>query len=200
MDLSRCVFVDIDTQHDFMDPSGALYVAGAIEIRPILGKLARFARDEEIPVIATACAHEPEDAALEPFPPHCLKGTWGQERIEETRAPASLVIAPGEGYAGPTWHPHVTIEKRVYDPFSEPAMRAIIEGFAAENPLYIVMGVATDYCVKAAVLGLRERNCRVQVVTDAIRAVDPETEQQALDEFVACGAELVTSDRFFEAG
>ena len=30
------VFVDIDTQRDFLDPAGALYVPGAVEIVPNL--------------------------------------------------------------------------------------------------------------------------------------------------------------------
>jgi nicotinamidase-related amidase len=81
----RYVFVDVDTQRDFLDPDGTLFIRGAEAIRPNLARLAAFAREHRIPVIATACAHEPDEADPEPFPPHCLVGTPGADRIEETR-------------------------------------------------------------------------------------------------------------------
>ena len=43
------VFVDIDTQRDFLEPTGALYVPGSTEIVPRLAKLTRFARDHQDP-------------------------------------------------------------------------------------------------------------------------------------------------------
>ncbi len=38
------VFVDVDTQRDFLDPDGALSIAGAGAIRPTLARLTAFAR------------------------------------------------------------------------------------------------------------------------------------------------------------
>jgi nicotinamidase/pyrazinamidase len=58
----------------------------------------------------------------------------------------------------------------------------------------VVYGVAADYCVKAAVLGLRSRGCRVEVVEDAIAPVDPKTGDLALAEMRAAGAELVDTE------
>ena len=69
------VFVDIDTQHDFLDPTGALYVAGSAEILPNLRRLTEFAVNHKIPILATACFHQPDDPELEIFPPHCLAHT-----------------------------------------------------------------------------------------------------------------------------
>ena len=40
----------------------------------------------------------------------------------------------------------------------------------------MVYGLATDYCVKAAVEGLLDRGCRVAVVVDAVRAIDHHVE------------------------
>ena len=43
------VFVDIDTQRDFLEPAGALFVPGSTAIVPRLARLTRFARDQGIP-------------------------------------------------------------------------------------------------------------------------------------------------------
>jgi len=50
------LFWDVDTQVDFMRESGALYVPGAEEIVPTLGRLTDSARRAGVPVIASADA------------------------------------------------------------------------------------------------------------------------------------------------
>ena len=80
----RLVFVDIDTQRDFLDPAGALYVPGAQAILGCLERLTNHARTHAIPVLASACAHEPGDAELRQFRPHCMVGTAGQARVDAT--------------------------------------------------------------------------------------------------------------------
>ena len=55
------VFVDIDTQRDFLEPSGALYVPTSREILPNLHRLTHFAQTHAILILATACNHSLED-------------------------------------------------------------------------------------------------------------------------------------------
>ena len=50
------VFVDIDTQRDFLEPNGALFVPGSDLIVPNLARLTKYALEHRIPVLATACA------------------------------------------------------------------------------------------------------------------------------------------------
>src|SRR5436305_1525096 len=108
------VFVDIDTQRDFLDPDGSLFIAGSEAIRPALARLSSFALDRGIPILATACAHRLDDPDPEPFDPHCLVGTPGQERIDETRR-SGLVVGPDGRHEGSEIADHLTIEKRYYD-------------------------------------------------------------------------------------
>ena len=75
------IFFDIDTQRDFMDADGALYVKGAEAIRGNIERLLRVAGERGILTISSRCAHEPGDAEFAVFPPHCLEGTRGAERI-----------------------------------------------------------------------------------------------------------------------
>jgi nicotinamidase/pyrazinamidase len=56
-----------------------------------------------------------------------------------------------------------------------------------------VMGLATDYCVKASALGGLEDGFRVSVVADGMRAVNlqPTDGEQAVEAMRAAGATIV---------
>ncbi|MEW4568409.1 isochorismatase family cysteine hydrolase [Tautonia sp. JC769] len=191
----RYVFVDVDTQRDFLDPDGSLSIEGAAAIRPNLARLTAFARDQRIPVIATACAHDRDEPDPEPFPEHCIVGTPGADRIEETDWPGSLVIGPDDHFEPPSTVPeHLTIQKRRYNFFSHPEAARVISWYGRSEPTFVVYGVATDNCVACAVRGLRDRGYRVVVVTDAIEAVDPTASEAVLAEFDRLGVERTTTE------
>jgi nicotinamidase/pyrazinamidase len=187
------VFVDIDTQRDFLESDGALFVPGSEAIRANLGRLTSFAREHHIPVLATACAHTLDELDPEPFPPHCIVGSAGQRRVAETEWQGAVVVRPGQSFAGPRPE-HLTLEKQWYDLFRHPHADAILRLYTIDRPTFVVYGVATDYCVKAAVHGLLERGQTVAVVVDAIRAVDASGEADILGEFVDRGASLVLTE------
>jgi nicotinamidase/pyrazinamidase len=188
------VFVDIDTQRDFIEPTGALYVPGAIEIIPRLARLTQFALNRGVPILATACSHRPDDTELERFPPHCMAGTPGSERIAATACPGSIVLAVGSHLpVTGSLPPHVTLEKRELDVFSREDATDLIARYNEHSPLFVVYGVATDYCVKAAATGLLARGCRVALVADAIRAIHPAAEAETLTHLARVGALLTVS-------
>jgi nicotinamidase/pyrazinamidase len=58
----------------------------------------------------------------------------------------------------------------------------------------MVFGVATDYCVKLAALGLLRLGCRVSVVTDAIQGIDPAASKAALEKMKDAGADFVNTE------
>ena len=189
------VFVDVDTQHDFLHPDGALYVPGSDAILKNLERLTGFARERRIPVLATACAHTPDEDDPEPFPPHCLVGTPGQARVSATDWPGGDRLAPDRAFAPSDEFPsHLTLEKTRYDVFSRPDADAIVERYGRDDPRFVVYGVATDYCVRAAVLGLLDRGHRVAVVVDAVRAIDVPGEPDQFREFVSRGALLTLTE------
>ncbi len=187
------VFVDVDTQRDFLEPDGALFIGGSEAIRPNLARLTRFAREQGIPILATACAHSEGDPEFAVFPPHCLLGTAGQGRVAETAWPDSLVFESGGPLPDPI-PPHLTIHKQQYDVFSNPDADRVVERYAKGAPTFVVYGVATDYCVKCAVEGLLDRAKKVALVVDAICAVDPSSEAGLLTKFAQRGALLTVTD------
>jgi len=186
-------FFDVDTQIDFMDPAGRLYVPHAEDIIPRLVQLMSYARQRNIPVLSSADAHAPDDPEFKIWPPHCVTGTRGQQRIKETSLPGALTIPMRSGpFVSPErWPPQIVIEKDVYETSANPNFDAILKALGPHR--YVVFGVATEYCVRADVLALRERSMPVELVVDAIKAIDEEAGRKAIDEMTAAGAELVTT-------
>jgi nicotinamidase/pyrazinamidase len=186
------VFFDVDTQRDFMEPGGTLYVARATEIVPNLARLTQTASRRAIPILATACSHQPGDPELQHFPPHCMAGTAGQGRIPATAHPGSVKLPVGRRMRNER-PPHLTVEKSEYDVFSRADSGEILDCYNEEHPLFVVYGVATDYCVSKAVEGLLARHCRTAIVVDAIRAIDPAAEPGILTDFARRGALLLVT-------
>jgi nicotinamidase-related amidase len=54
--------------------------------------------------------------------------------------------------------------------------------------------VVTEYCVRCAALGLLRLGKPVEVVTDAIQTLKEEDGRRALEEIVAAGGRLTTTD------
>lgn len=187
------VFVDIDTQRDFLDPDGRLSIQGATNILPRLARLTSFAQKNEIPILATSCAHQPDAPEFTRFAPHCLVGTKGQDRVPETKVPGTRVFRHGERLEG-NLPPHLTLEKQDIDIFRHPDADRLIAWYNRGGPTFVVYGVATDYCVKAAVEGLRECGCRTALVVDAIRAIDQTRETELLTEFASSGTLLTLTE------
>jgi nicotinamidase/pyrazinamidase len=189
------VFFDVDTQVDFMRPSGNLYVQGAEAIVPNLKRLMDYARANRIPVLSSADAHSPDDPSFAEWPPHCVVGTPGQFRIPETSFPSSIIVSnrPGRFDAPRDWAGQIIIEKQEYDATTNVNFDAILKALGERR--FVVFGVATEYCVGSTALGLRKRGMPVDLVTDAIKEIKPADGRKAIEEMIAAGVRLLkTSD------
>ena len=187
---TRFILVDVDTQVDFMEPTGALYVPGAERLGDRLRELLAFAAEMKAPHLATMDTHTPDDPefAAYQFPPHCVKGTPGWTKVAASRPVApTLVLGPEALALGR----ETLFLKDTFDIFTNPLFAAALAHHQPEVAL--VCGVATDYCVKAAVLGLLAAGVPVILATDEIAAVTPETGAAAIAEMEAAGARLLTT-------
>lgn len=189
------VFVDIDTQRDFIDPDGRLYVPGAVKLVSNLQRLTTYAVEHQIPILASADAHVPDDPEFRDFPPHCVCGTHGQQKIEATRLPEAPVLGPDQvdPDAVQKWRQSgsILLETRTLSVFENPNADVLVS--ASGDAEFVVYGVATDYCVKEAVLGLLDRGKQVTVVTDAIRGIVRDQEVDSIEEFCGRGARSQTT-------
>ncbi len=194
------IFVDVDTQHDFMDPTGRLFVPGADQIVPNLKRLIHTARARHIPVFSTADNHAPDDPEFREFPPHCVRGTAGQRKLRETLLDHRIVVEPHDTFPDPAslpaLHDQIIFHKAAIDVFHNANLGRLVD--AIEVGRYVVFGVATDYCIRTAALGLLHRNCLVTIVSDAVRGISPDTEAQSRRALIAAGAEWATTDHVIE--
>ncbi|MCC7156300.1 MAG: cysteine hydrolase [Bryobacterales bacterium] len=169
----KTVFFDIDTQNDFMLPSGALYVPGAEHIVPTIARLNHLASARGIQVVSTVDAHAEDDPEFGSWPPHCVAGTLGQQKPQSTLA--------GQ----------IIFSKQVLSCFDAPGFAPLLKELGADR--YAVYGVVTEICVRFAAFGLLETGKPVSIVTDAIRSLNSPEAQKMLDEFAGRGGVLTDS-------
>jgi nicotinamidase/pyrazinamidase len=184
--MSRALLI-IDFQNDFTS-GGALEVPGGDEVaEPIKRVAPRFDH-----VFATRDWHPPDHASFEteggPWPVHCVQGTHGAELHPAMRdVPVDEIVDVGaeredEGYSG----------------FEKSKLEDLLREREVDE--VAVVGLATDYCVRASAIDAAKLGFDTTVITDAVRAVDvnPGDGERALEEMQEAGAKLATSDQVAE--
>jgi nicotinamidase/pyrazinamidase len=147
-------------------------------------RLVRAAREAGIPHVASVDDHELTDPEIvddpdfrNTFPPHCLRGTKGAEKIPETQQEDPLPLAlvpfpPGLVPGLVEGRREFLLLKKNYSVFTNPNAEALLETLDPDE--VILFGVATDICDDAAIRGLLQRGRRVRFVEDAARGLDQE--------------------------
>jgi len=198
------VLWDVDTQADFVHGTGRLAVPGAEEVVPNMARLVRWAREAGITHVASVDDHDladPEISATPDFertyPPHCLHGTPGAEKIPETAQEDPLPIvetpyAPGAIADLVRGRREILILKRSFDVFTNPNAGAVVD--ALDPSEVIVFGVATDVCDHAAIVGLLGLGRSVAFVEDASRGLSDERVAACLAKWREAGVRFVTTD------
>ena len=191
----RAVLWEVDTQLDFMLPSGKLYVRGAEKRIPNMRRLVDAARNGKTFLISSADQHDNDDAEFHRFPAHCVRGTPGAAIVPELKAADAVHIQNGAASSIPenlSKLQQVILEKQTLDVFDNPNTEKVLARFPVDCK-FVVFGVVTELCVRLAVEGLLSRCRNVALVTDAIEALDPEQGQQTLANLVARGARLIST-------
>lgn len=202
--VTKAILWDVDTQVDFMLPDGKLYVPKAEETIPAMKRLVDAAREVGIVHVASADDHELTDPEIsdEPdfrntYPPHCLRGTRGAQKIPETEQEDPLPLAllpfpPGliPGLIG--GRREILLLKKNFNVFTNPNTDPLLD--ALEPQEIIVFGVATDVCDDAAIRGFLQRGRRVRFVEDAARGLDEERVKACLAAWRADGVDFTTTD------
>ncbi len=197
------VLWDVDTQIDFMLPGGKLYVRGAEETVPAMRLLVEAARAANVVHVASADDHELTDPEIsdEPdfantFPPHCLRGTRGAQKIPETEQEdplplASLPIPPGLLPGLIEGRRELLLLKKNFDVFTNPNADSLLAALDPDE--LVVFGVATDVCDDAAIRGFLRRGRRVRFVEDAARGLDEARTAACTAAWRAGGVEFTTA-------
>ena len=196
--MSGQVIWDVDTQVDFMEPDGKLYVPGAAERRVEMGRLVAAAREAGVVHVASADDHLLTDAEISDtpdfaaaFPPHCMRATHGAEKISETLQTAPVVL---DAHALSELAPsrEFLLLKQSTDVFTNPNAAALLDFL--EPSEVIVFGVATDVCDHAAIIGMRDRGWSVAFVEDAASGLSADRVAACIAEWRGRGVRFTTTD------
>ncbi|MEA4855552.1 isochorismatase family cysteine hydrolase [Solidesulfovibrio sp.] len=171
-------FVIVDMLNDFITPGGNLFFPkGQGAVAPIV-RLRQAFRAVGAPVIYDNDAHPEDSEEFAHWPVHCVMGTHGARIVD------ALAAGPGD----------IVIHKDALSLFADGRAARVLRGLGVKR-LYVA-GVATEYCVKEAVLHALEAGFAATVVRDAIAAVDldPEDGARAVAALAAAGADFATTE------
>jgi nicotinamidase/pyrazinamidase len=193
------VLWDVDTQIDFVDLQGKLAVPDAPAAVPAMARLVEWARAAGIPHVASADDHELTDTEISDapdfattYPPHCLRGTRGAEKIAETAqadpVPLALTEVPEKWLVGREF----LLLKKSFDVFTNPNAERLLR--LLDPGQVVVFGVATDVCDDAAIRGLLERGRTVTFVEEASRGLDDERTGSCLAAWRDAGVRFASVD------
>lgn len=190
----KTVFVDVDTQLDFLYPVGALYVPGAEFIVPAIERLNRYAASHGIPVLSTADAHAEDDPEFAAWPPHCIAGTLGQHKAAATLLDKRVTVPNRECEFSLDGAEQIVVEKQSVDVFTARNLARILQALNADR--FVVYGVVTEICVRSAARGLLAMGKQVVVVEDAIKELRREDAARTMEELRGAGSDAALTSEF----
>jgi nicotinamidase/pyrazinamidase len=185
---ARTALVVVDVQNDFADPQGSLSVRGGPDVVHAVNAEVDRATAAGAPVFYTQDWHPADTPHFAKdggtWPVHCVQGTWGAQ-LHPQLTVAGEVVRKGEhgedGYSGFS----------MKDPVSGGVVPTRLARLLrdADVEQLVVVGLATDYCVRATALEGREQGWPVTVPWTAVAAVDvsPGDGDRTRDELQAAG-------------
>jgi nicotinamidase-related amidase len=136
----KTAIIIVDMQNDFVKAEGSLEVPTARETVPHIRKMLKRARQQGVIVTYTQDTAVEDDPEFDIWPPHCVRGTWGWEIIQE--------LAPEKK--------DMVFQKNRYDGFYGTGLEHFLTRIRHIEHLVIV-GTVANICVlhTAASAGLR---------------------------------------------
>ncbi|UYN82649.1 MAG: isochorismatase family protein [Microcella sp.] len=186
--MARALLI-IDVQNDFTE-GGALGVEGGAAVAAAITQHVREHPDDYDVVIASRDWHDPDNDngghfALEgdpdfvnTWPQHCMAGTDGAE-YHPSIDTGLIDIHVRKGQGVPAYS--------IFEGTTDDGRRLV----TALDELGVtdidVVGIATDYCVRASALDAITAGRRVRVLSDLVAGVAPESSAAALVELADAG-------------
>ncbi|MGH9013658.1 MAG: isochorismatase family protein [Acidimicrobiia bacterium] len=188
----RTALLVVDVQNDFADPGGSLYVEGGENVVPLVNREVDRARSAGAAVIYTRDWHPPETPHFEKhggkWPVHCVRETWGAEYHPDLEVAGDQIRkATGweDGYSG------FSVQRLETGDVASTGLEEQLHERGIER--VVIVGLATDYCVKETGLDAVEKGFDATVLRDAVRAVDvePGDGERTLEELEQAGVKVV---------
>lgn len=184
----------VDVQNDFAE-GGALGVGGGRSVAHAINHYLTNHREQYQLVVASRDWHDPDSDngghfAAEPdfvdtWPPHCVRGTVGAEYVDALDT--SLVgVHLVKGMGTPSYS--------AFEAVREDDHTATLDAVLAEHGVteVEVVGLATDYCVRATALDAVSAGYRTTLLSDLSAAVHPQNWASLRTELTAAGVTVIS--------
>jgi nicotinamidase/pyrazinamidase len=189
---AQTALIVVDVQNDFGHPDGSLYVRHGEEVVAVANAEIARARAAGSTLVYTqdwhpaSTPHFQKDGGI--WPVHCLADSWGAGFVDGLIVEGEIIHKGTEGEDG---YSAFTVR----DPLSGAAQATRLGSLLEARRIrwVVVLGIATDYCVKDTVLDARRLGFETTVLGAGIHAVDldPGDGDRALAEMRAAGAEVI---------
>lgn len=194
----------VDVQNDFC-PGGALAVAGADEIIPLVNRISPgfdkvIATQDWHPAGHTSFAKTHNKQPYEEiviggvkhylWPEHCVPGTFGADFHKDLDLThTDLIIRMGTDPMIDSYSAFLEHDKK-----TETGLRHYLKGLNLNN--LFLCGLATDYCVFFSAMDAADMGFQVTVIIDACRGVDMPAGnvEQAVEAMKKRGIRIATHD------
>jgi nicotinamidase/pyrazinamidase len=193
----RNVLIAVDVQNDFI--SGSLAVPEGEQVVSPINKLAERVRATHLGRVAfTRDWHPAQTPHFDAWPMHCVRNTEGAAfHADLDIRPTDTIISKGtgttDGYSG--------MEGKAKNGVT---LEAMIEPQGWEDVAVFVGGLATDYCVQATAIDVREafenrRNVEVYAIREAMRGVNlqPGDDIAAINKMAEAGVKTISLKEAF---
>jgi nicotinamidase/pyrazinamidase len=185
--------VVVDLQNDFADPDGSLYVRDAEVVIDVANAEIEAARSAGALIVYTQDWHPPDTPHFAKdggtWPVHCVGGTWGAELHPRLRDIDGERTRKGTG--GEDGYSAFTMANPVSGETSPTGLDELLRERGIRR--VVIVGLATDYCVRATAFDAMDLGYEATVVAEGVRPVDlePGDGQRAIEEMTAAGVAVV---------
>jgi nicotinamidase-related amidase len=190
------LLIDVDTQKDFLLPTGRACVRNQAEVLANIRQVMAWVRRESVSIISTAEVYPNNNGCSEID--YCLDGTEGLKKLpctllsnrvsfpadNKNTLPADVLLA----------YRQVILHKRCIDPFDEPRIERLLSEVRADE--FILIGAGTASAVRATAIGLLQRGKKVRIVVDALGSHNSKEAKLAIRKMEAKGAKLIMTKDF----
>ena len=168
----------VDVQNDFC-PGGALAVTDGDQVVPVINQLI----DQFDVVCASKDWHPDQTIHFDRWPVHCVANTSGADfHPQLNQDPIDQILLKGTSNQDDGYSAFEATNVNLTQWLKQKGVEELT-----------IVGLATDYCVKASALDAVDQGFQVIVKQEAIRAVNllPNDGNKALNEMKQAGVEIV---------
>jgi nicotinamidase/pyrazinamidase len=186
--LNRTALLVVDVQNDFADSNGSLYVSGGEDVVQVANRQIERAKGAESLVVYTQDWHPPSTPHFQKdggiWPVHCVQETWGAAFRPELYVAGEVLR---KGTAGEDGYSGFSVRDPVSGEHDATALEANLRAYGVTR--LVILGLATDYCVKETALDGMRLGFETVVLLEGCRAVNlqPEDGERAIEDMKVAG-------------